>query len=141
MMTEVTMYVGQALTDAPDSFRVDFQNELKAALRKLPEVTVLDFVGLENGTAQDVYLHDRKCTTSATLCVFIVDYASIGLGMEIMIRHHAGGPVLFFAKTGRKVTRMLTGYIECMDKTLTRYNEVEDIIVVVKEYLQHTETH
>lgn len=90
-----SLYVGQALTDAPDSFRIDFQNELKQELRKLPGVEVLDFVGLENGTALDVYLHDQKCTQTATLCVFIVDYASIGLGMEIMIRHQSGGRVLF----------------------------------------------
>jgi hypothetical protein len=129
--------VGQALTDAPDEFRVDFQAALKSALRKLPDVEVLDFVGLENGTALDVFHHDQNCTQKANLCIFLVDYASIGLGMEIMIRHQSGGQMLFFARTDRRVTRMLTGFLENFGRTLCRYEDVSDIIKVIEEYIAH----
>ncbi|MBY0538232.1 hypothetical protein K2P47_02430 [Patescibacteria group bacterium] len=134
-MHRTSMYVGMALTDAPPEFRIDFQNELKSELRKLPDVTVLDFVGLEDGTAVEVYNHDRKCTEGADLCIFIVDHASTGLGMEIMIRHHSRRHMLFFAKKNSRVTRMLTGFLQCEGRNLGRYEDVADIIAAVKEFL------
>ena len=57
-----TIYVGMALTDAPEEFRDKFQNELKEMLRALVGVTVLDFIGLEGGSNVDVSRHDKKCT-------------------------------------------------------------------------------
>lgn len=133
-MNKLIIYVGLALTGAPPEFRDTFQHELKSELRRLLEVEVLDFVGLENGTALDVYLHDRKCAQSADLCLFVVDHASIGLGMEIMIRHHSGRQMLFFAHFDSVVTRMLTGYLEHVGKILQRYQSVADIISSVREY-------
>lgn len=136
MIKIITIYVGQALTDAPDEFRIVFQSDLKRALRELTDVEVRDFVGLANGTALEVYVHDRSCAVTVDLCVFVVDYASIGLGMEVMIRHYEGGKALYFAKTGRKVTRMLMGFLEQNSCPLHRYDEVADIVNVIKQYLE-----
>lgn len=138
-MKKITIYVGQALTDAPPEFRIVFQAELKSALRALPDIEVRDFVGLTAGTALEVYVHDRNCAVTVDFCVFVVDYASIGLGMEIMIRDYEGGAALYFAKTGRKVTRMLMGFLEQKGCLLHRYNEVADIVNIIKEYIQHLE--
>ena len=129
---KITIYVGMALTDAPPEFRDFFQSELKAELRKFDDVEVFDFVGLENGTAVDVYLHDRHCTETSDMCVFIVDHASTGLGIEVVFRVLTKKPCLFFAAEGRRVTRMLLGLLESKSHPLYRYNSVADIIEVVR---------
>ena len=134
-LDEITIYVGMALTEAPAEFREGFQKELKAGLRELPNVTVLDFVGLENGTPHEVYLHDRKCTTTADLCVFVVDYPSTGLGIEIALREQKRKPSLHFAGHNRRVTRMLLGLLESKPAPLYRYDSVQDIIKVVQMWL------
>jgi hypothetical protein len=133
---QITVYVGQALTGAPKFFVEDFQNELKSELRKIPEIeAVLDFVGLVDGTPIQVFLHDRNCTQHSKLCIFIVDFASTGLGMEIMIRYYTGGDMLFFARKESYITRMLRGFLEHTEKPLHIYEEVSDIISVVRQYL------
>ncbi|MEZ4200542.1 MAG: hypothetical protein R3B69_03070 [Candidatus Paceibacterota bacterium] len=134
-MTPVTIYVGMALTDAPESFRTDFQRDLKRKLTEVAGVHILDFVGLEKGTAEDVYYHDRDCTESAELCVFICDHPSIGLGMEIAFRIVTGKPMLCFAAAGKKVTRMVTGACEAQSVEFHRYDNVLNIIFAVEEML------
>lgn len=130
-LSTFTVYVGMALTDAPEEFRVDFQNELKDNLRALEGVIVLDFVGLENGSNTDVSRHDKKCTQEADLCVFILDHASTGLGKEIVYREMTGKPDLYFARQGQKVTRMVLGELEDTNKPLYRYASAQDIVEVV----------
>lgn len=131
-----TVYVGMALTEAPEAFRVDFQHELKKALGRIYGIEILDFVGLEDGTEVDVYNHDRKCTEGADLCVFIVDHPSIGLGMEIVLREVSGGPLMVFAEEGRRVTRMLTGMLKKKVLPLHRYREVNEIVAAVELQLK-----
>ena len=126
------------LTNAPASFSVEFQQELKDGLRSIPGIEILDFIGLEGGTQGQVYEYDRACTEKADLCVFIADYPSIGLGMEIVFRYFCGQPMLVFAHYDKKVTRMLTGMCEVEADTMhfSLYNTVEDIIRSVEEYLR-----
>lgn len=133
---DITIYVGMALTEAPDEFRNDFQAELKQALRTIEGVKLLDFIGLENGTEVDVYRHDRKCTVESNLCIFIVDYPSIGLGMEIAYRLETGGPILVFRKANKKVTRMLTGALSTMNLTIDVYDSVAAIESRVRQELK-----
>ncbi len=125
-----------ALTDAPEEFRGMFQNELKDALRTLPDVEVLDFIGLENGTEIDVYEYDRKCTEECDLMVAVCDHASLGLGMEIAFRQTSGKPLCIFAKEDAKVTRMVTGMAAKEDCRFVRYQSVDDIIQVVSAELE-----
>ena len=127
-MKIITIYVGMGLTQAPEAFRVGFQNELKAGLRELEDIEILDFVGLEGSTEEEVYSHDRNCTMTANLCVFIVDHPSIGLGIEIAFRLATGKPMLVFAKEDAKITRMLTGLCKIEQIQFYRYQEVSDLL-------------
>ncbi|MFM2423963.1 MAG: hypothetical protein RLZZ70_352 [Candidatus Parcubacteria bacterium] len=132
---KLKVYVGMALTDAPPEFREVFQAQVKGGLKALGDVVILDFVGLEKGTATDVYRYDRSCTEEADLCCFIVDHASTGLGMEIMLREQCGKPALFFAASGKKVTRMLTGFLDVGGRQLLRYESAGDVISAVSAWI------
>ena len=121
------IYVGMGLTQAPKEFREDFQHELKALLRAIDGVEILDFVGLEAGTAADVYDHDCHCTRTADLCIFVVDHPSIGLGMEIMLRQSIGKPMFIFARENASVTRMLKGMCERSGISIRTYTTAADI--------------
>lgn len=123
------------LTQAPKEFRETFQAELKSELRKIPGVTVLDFLGLEAGTAVDVYECDRGHTESADLCLFVVDHPSIGLGIEIEIRRATGKGALVFAAEGAKITRMLIGMCEKENIPLIRYLSTVQIALAVRDAL------
>ncbi|MBX2866569.1 hypothetical protein KTR10_01250 [Candidatus Kaiserbacteria bacterium] len=122
------VYVGMGLTNAPKAFRDIFNGEFKDMLRAVPDVKVLDFIGLENGTEEDVYLHDRKCTEEADLCIFICDHPSIGLGMEIAFRLFARRPMKCFVRSDVKITRMVTGMCKVEGVVLHRYVTPKDII-------------
>lgn len=125
-----------ALTEAPQWFREGFQYELKSALRKLPQVEILDFVGLEAGTESDVYLHDCTCTEIADLCVFVVDFPSTGLGMEIERRRSTGKKMLIFARPRVKVTRMIGGLCAVENVEYIRYAATADIVDRVRQELE-----
>lgn len=126
------IYVGMGLTQAPVEFREDFQHQLKSGLRRLSGVEVLDFVGLASSTASRVYEYDRNCTEGADLCVFIADYPSIGLGMEIAFRLNAKRPMLVFAQEGVSVTRMLLGMCEVEGVKFFTYKDVAEILFFIR---------
>lgn len=130
----LTAYVGAALTGAPPEFVKGFLPLLKKKIRKI-QIEVLDFIGLEAGTALVVFRHDRKCTENADICVFILDHPSTGLGMEIMLRAAAGKPALFFARRGVRVTRMLLGFLEEHGIKVHRYRSAIGICRVLREHL------
>lgn len=135
-----TIYVGMALSGAPESFREEFQKELKDSLRTIMDVSVLDFSwtshGPEANTDTSVYELDKTHTESADLCVFILDHASLGLGMEIMIRHHTGKPALFFVYKNppMRTSRMVLGFVEVNQYSLVIYESVADIFHTVQQY-------
>lgn len=133
--TPFTIYVGMALTDAPEEFRTTFQAELKSLLREIDGVRVLDFVGLENGGNTDVSRHDKKCTQEADLCVFVLTYPSTGLGKEIAYREAVDKPALYFAASGARVTRMVLGELEDRGCPLHRYESVRIIAEMVRAYV------
>lgn len=134
-----SIYVGMALTDAPEEFRTVFHDELKSKLREIPNVEVLDFYWISNsptgGDDIEVYNLDEQHSQNADLLVAIVDHPSIGLGMEIMLRHATGKPSLFFANKDKRVTRMLTGYLKKNQMNLHRYDNVDEILRVVKDFI------
>lgn len=132
-----TVYVRMGLTNAPKAFREGFQRVLKDALRDIPDVELLDFVGLVDGNKADVYQHDRRCTEEADLAVFICDHPSIGLGMEIVFRHMAEKPMLLCAGANRKVTRMVLGFAAEEMHEFLRYESIGEIVLRVREYLGH----
>lgn len=135
------IYVGMALSDAPEEFRTDFHDDLKGRLREIAGIEVLDFFWTSNGpTAGDdveVYELDEAHAQNADLFVAILDHPSTGLGMEIIIRHSTGKPTLFLAKQGTKVSRMPIGYLKKFKIPRYRYASVDDIIekiMVMKLY-------
>ncbi len=128
-------YVGAALTGAPPEFVKGFLPLLKKKIRKM-RVEVLDFIGLEGGTALVVFKHDRKCTENADICVFILDHPSTGLGMEIMLREATGKPAVFFARRGVRVTRMLLGFLEERGLKVHRYRSAIGICRILHEQMR-----
>lgn len=135
-----SIYVGMALTHAPADYRDVFQVELKEKLRLIPNVKVLDFFwvahGEHAGTNPEVYQWDKDQTEMADLFIAMIDYPSLGLGMEIMIRHQSNKPVLFFLEQERRASRMLLGLIEQSGNVLHEYQSVDDIIQVVVDQLE-----
>ena len=132
-----TVYVGMGLTQAPEEFRTDFQHELKDRLRVLPEIEILDFYGVELSSSEDdvseeVYELDRKHTESADLVVFVADYPSIGLGMEIALRLATRKQMLVCSHEDAIITRMLLGMCKKENVEFIRYKDVEDIVTKVK---------
>lgn len=130
------IYVGMGLTQAPKEFREDFQKELKDALRVLPDIEILDFIGLAGSTKEEVYTYDKSCTESADLAIFIVNHPSIGLGMEIVYRQQTGKSMLICAHADAKITRMLLGMCSVEDVPFHHYNEVSDIVSLVQKTIQ-----
>ncbi len=128
-----TIYLALALTHAPEEFKKRFDVELRSLLRK-SGYELLDFVGLKNGTAEDVYNHDTDCVRTADLMVAICDEPSIGLGMEIKERTTAKKPLLLCWKRGTTITRMVIG-AAIVEKCMTcQYDTLEDIMRTVVEY-------
>ena len=129
------LYVGMGLTQAPKEFSKDFQNELKDDLRAIAGVEILNFIGLEEGTDKEVYQYDRDCTESADLCIFIVDYPSIGVGIEIALRLATGKPMIIFAEGDAKITRMLTGLSVSEGVLFKRYQVTSEIGIHVNKWV------
>lgn len=134
-----TIYVGMALTDAPEEFRTIFHDDLKNKLRAIPGIKVLDFYWVSHsptgGDDIEVYNLNEQHSKNADLLVAIVDHPSIGLGMEIMLRHAMGKPSLFFAHKDKRVTRMLVGYLKKNQLDLHRYDNVDEILRIVKDFI------
>lgn len=129
------IYVGCSLTHAPAWFKVRI-TELKTRLGDLPDVEVLEFLGLVNGTPHDVYVHDIiECVGKCDLMVAICDHPSIGLGWEMATQVGRGKPLLAFAHRGSKVTRLvldpqLPGY------RFFRYEVFGQVFKKIKEELE-----
>lgn len=108
MKTDFTLYIGCALTHATEEFKQNVQTLTK----RLKEVcNVLEFIGLVDGTAQDVYNHDiNVCVRGCDLFVGICDQASIGLGYEFAVQvEERKMPALAVAHVNSKVTRLVLG--------------------------------
>lgn len=126
------IYVTCSLTHATEQFRQDIA-KLKAMLAGKYEV--LHFLGLTDGTAQDVYRHDMECIKSCDLLLSDCSYPAIGLGFEIAtaLGHHR--PVLAVAHQTAKVSRMVFG-IENTLFSFMRYQTLEEVADAVDKKIQ-----
>lgn len=109
MSNRLNMYVGCGLTVAPESFRsevISLKDRLSA------DFSILEFLGLVNGTNVDVYHHDMKCVADADLFVAVCDFPSTGLGVEIERARQLGTPTLAVSCFDSKVTRLVLGMAE-----------------------------
>jgi len=132
MKTIVSLYVGCALTHASEEFKQEVQL-LKERLKKVSHV--LEFIGLVDGTAQDVYNHDiNNCVRSCELFIAICDQASIGLGYELAVQvEDRKMPALAVAHENSKVSRLVLG-INQPNFEFQRYKDFDDLynIIVAK---------
>ena len=92
----------------------------------------LDFVGLEKGTAQDVYNWNTKCVRDADLILAICTYPSIGLGIEIGLALEIQKPVLAVASKDALITRMVLG-MNGPTCTFARYDTLDDVVAMVEQ--------
>lgn len=125
-MSQTSIYVGCSLTHAPEAFRAEVET-FKDTLREKYEV--MNFLGLEAGTARDVYAQDiGKCITECTLFVAVCDYPSLGLGYEMAtaIEKH-DKKVLAVAHKDTHISRLVRG-IDHPNFSFRRYEKlVEDV--------------
>lgn len=128
------IYVGCGLTQAPEEFR-QYVQRFKEKLKGLPNIEVLEFLGLVNGTAAQVYQTDMASVERCDMFVAICEYPSTGLGMEIEHARVFNKPTLCL-HFGATVTRMLIGAHDLRLLELRAYRVLtEDGFRTVKEFI------
>jgi hypothetical protein len=134
MKNDFSLYVRCALTYATDEFKSNVQT-LKERLKKV--CNVLEFIGLVNGTARDVYNYDiNVCVRGCNLFVGICDQASIGLGYELAVQVEGRKmPALAVAHVDSKVTRLVLG-INQSNFEFKNYESFEDLYNIIVEKIE-----
>lgn len=127
------LYVGCSLTHAPEDFKENVE-ATKVALGKNWEV--MQFLGLTNGTAEDVYEQDIvRNVGGCDAFVGICDHPSIGLGWELSTATTLGKPTLALAHKDTKLTRLILG-APAFNPTMRviRYEDmIEEVPAIVAE--------
>lgn len=129
MKTDISLYIGCALTHASE----DFKQNVKLLKDKLKEhYHVFEFIGLANGTEQDVYNHDiNVCVRGCDLFIAICDQASIGLGYELAVQvEDRKMPTLAVAHTDSKITRLILGVTKS-NFEFRRYSDFDDLYNII----------
>ncbi len=129
------LYVGCALTQAPEGFLFDVQ-ELKKRLAR--EYEVLEFLGTVAGTAQDVYRQDiKEHATNCDLLLAICDYPAMGVGYEMSyVIEKRGTPTLAVAHENAQVSRLVLG-IDNPCYTFARYRDMlRDVPRLLKDKIE-----
>lgn len=126
------IYVWCSLTFASDAYRKTIE-DFKNKLRKKYEL--LDFIGLGNGSAPEVYEYDRNCVLGSDILIAECSYPSTGLWYEIAtaIEHHK--TVFLIAHKDAVVTRMIL-WIPEEKAMFIRYESLDEII----EYIEKNDT-
>ena len=138
-MARKRIYIGCALTNLPLEWREELPrqyNLLRDTLRqKKDEYEVLDFVGLINGTSQDVARHDTSCVERCSLFVALCACPSIGLGYEIGVATMLNKTVIAAVPKGVTVTRMVKGLDAVNPRhSFVEYGDVSELVRMVDEY-------
>jgi nucleoside 2-deoxyribosyltransferase len=123
------IYIGCSLTHSTEEYKQNI-NKLKDILREKYEI--LDFIGLVDGTNQDVYEWDSKCVKSCDLFVMESTYPSTGLGMEFGIAMYENKPILAIAQSDAKVTRMLLG-VTYPKFEFHRYDDILSVVELINK--------
>ena len=121
--SKTKLYVGYGATHSPMDFR-NMVEELREKLRL--EYDLLDFFGMEGGTASQVFETDiLKCIPEADLVVIICDYPSFGAGWEMTHAVDIGKPTLALGNTTSNVSRLVLGAAEHMPNFgINRYDDL-----------------
>lgn len=134
---ELSLYVGCALTGAPEHFRNTIET-FKDLLRKEVPCRVFNFLGLVKGGPTDVYRVDiHECVGSADFFVAVCDHPAIGLGYEMGTAIEKRGiPALALTHVDSKVSRLVLG-IDHPHYRFERYkNLLEDGVEIVVRRLR-----
>lgn len=128
------LYVGCALTNAPEDFRNNVE-EAKVQLGK--DWEVMQFLGLQAGTSADVYNQD--ITSNVRTCegfLAIADHPANGLGWELGVADERETPTLIVVKFGAVVSRLLIGASEAREHIqLQRYKICQRYQPLLAKYL------
>ena len=129
------LYVGCALTQAPDDFKKDVE-DIKEVLRKR-KYDVLEFVGSRSATPEEVYHRDiEQCVGRCSAMLAIVDYPSLGLGWEMATASSLKRPTLAVAQIGRAVSRLILGAAEVIPSfEFENYENIRDVPDQLDEFL------
>src|SRR4051812_3527013 len=125
------IYFAAALTYSTEEYR-KFITDLKDLLRKNYEI--LDFVGLNDADAKDVFEHDTSCVKQADVIIADCTYPSIGLGYEIGLAVSLNKPVIAIARADAKVSKMVTGINHSAFKYQT-YTDPDEVLTFIPKLL------
>lgn len=132
-MNNPSIYIGMSLTHATHQFREKFGILLPRSLEKIG-FSVLPFVGLTDGTSEDVYATDTARVRDADYMLAVCDMPSIGLGMEIAERIAAHKPLIVAWKRSTIISRMVTGAVLRHKLPTCAYNDLDDIVRTCQNY-------
>jgi hypothetical protein len=106
-----SIYVGCALIGSTDEYK-KFINEVITILEKsgLKINRFFSFSGVKEDNT-NIYLFDRQQVLNSSVLVAFVDFPSTGLGMEIEIATANNKEIIFVAKKGTKVSKMVSHLI------------------------------
>lgn len=129
------LYVGCALTPpTPKSFVAGVES-IKEALKE-EGYSVLDFVGQNPATPQEVFDWDINCVRKCDAMLAIVDYPSQGLGWEMATAGQLGKPTLLVAQAERVVSRFTLGAAASLPNfEFSRYHDLEEVVERTSRFL------
>jgi hypothetical protein len=133
MRKESRIYVGCSLTQAPEQFRDEVAG-YKESLRDAG-YEVFDFIGLENGTAADVYRWDiEHCVSDCDILVGVCDYPSLGLGWELNEATRLGKEVLAIAHKQSSISRLILGAADVRSNVhFAHYDNLLDTLPIIDD--------
>ena len=102
------IYFANSLANAPEEYRrqmTEMREKLKGSFE------VLEYFGLGEGTAEEIYKHDLDCLQKCDLVLAEVSQPSTGVGFEIATALGLGKKVLAAAAEDAIVSRMIMGII------------------------------
>lgn len=137
MIKKIKIYVGCALTYAPEEFRKSISS-FKDKLRE--DFEIMDFLWAKLPNPRDVDPKDvydwdiNDCVKNCDLFVAVCDEVSLGLGYELGTAiEKYNKPVLVLIKKDKILTRLIEG-IQHKDFSLKEYQDLNfDGVLFVKE--------
>lgn len=107
-------------------------HEVPTAHLSSPDIMALEAVV----TPEEVYHRDVNWVTECDALIAEVSTPSHGVGYEIALALSLGKPVLCLYRSGRKVSKMITGNDHAALRQ-TEYHHDEDVVTIVCDFLRY----
>lgn len=131
---KLKIYVGCKLTNASSEF-IDLVASVKAHINSTNSYEVIEFLGLEEGTQEDVVLHDTNGMLKSDICLFFVENESSGMGIEIGLGIPFQKPVIVLIpckiEEYKKISRMVTGQTAVNARFVSKGYSTDNISQIV----------